>query len=83
LVSDIEEHKLRALETRLLRRTLGATRDEVTGGWRKLHNKELPDLYPLTSIIKMIKSRRRMRWEWGRSETCIGYWWESQRERGH
>jgi hypothetical protein len=69
-----EEHKLR-----VLRRTFGPTRDEVTGGWRKLHNKELPDLYPLTSIIKMIKSRR-MRWEWGRRGTCIGYWWESQRK---
>jgi hypothetical protein len=33
-------------------------RDEVTGGWRKLHNEELHDLYPAPSAIKMIKSRR-------------------------
>jgi hypothetical protein len=36
-------------------------RDEVTGGWRKLHNEELHNLYPSPSIIRMIKSRRT-RW---------------------
>jgi hypothetical protein len=30
----------------------------VTGGWRKLHNEELPDLYSLRSIITKVKSRR-------------------------
>jgi hypothetical protein len=33
----------------------------VTGGWRKLHNEELHNLYSFPSIIRMIKSRR-MRW---------------------
>jgi hypothetical protein len=33
----------------------------VTGGWRKLHNKELHDMYSSPSIIRIIKSRR-MRW---------------------
>jgi hypothetical protein len=33
----------------------------VTGGWRKLHNEELHDLYSLPCIIRIIKSRR-MRW---------------------
>jgi hypothetical protein len=36
--------------------------NEVTGGWRKLHNEELHNLYSSPSIIRMIKSRR-MRWE--------------------
>jgi transcription termination factor 2 len=31
------------------------------GGWRKLHNEELYNLYSLPSVIRMIKSRR-MRW---------------------
>jgi hypothetical protein len=31
---------------------------EVTGGWRKLHNEELHNLYSSPSIIRMIKSRR-------------------------
>jgi hypothetical protein len=30
----------------------------VTGGWRKLHNEELQNLYSSPSIIRMIKSRR-------------------------
>jgi hypothetical protein len=36
-------------------------RDEVIGGWRKLHNEEFHNLYSSTSIIRMIKSRR-MSW---------------------
>jgi hypothetical protein len=30
----------------------------VTGGWRKLHNEELHNLYSSPSIIRMIKSRK-------------------------
>jgi hypothetical protein len=56
-----EEHRLRAFENRVLRRIFGPKRDEVTGGWRKLHNEELHNLYSCPSIIRMIKSRR-MRW---------------------
>jgi hypothetical protein len=48
-------------ENRVLRRIFGTKRYEVTGGWRKLLKEELPDLYSLPSIIRMIKSRR-MRW---------------------
>jgi hypothetical protein len=47
-----EEHRLRVFESRVLRRTL------VTGGWRKLHNEELHNLYSSPSIIRIIKSRR-------------------------
>jgi hypothetical protein len=32
--------------------------DGVTGGWRKLHNEELHNLYSSPSIIRIIKSRR-------------------------
>jgi hypothetical protein len=39
-----EEHRLRELENRVLRRIFGPKRDEVTGEWRKLHNEELRDL---------------------------------------
>jgi hypothetical protein len=39
----------------------GLERDEVTGGWRKLHNEELHNLYSSPNSIRMIKSRR-MRW---------------------
>jgi hypothetical protein len=45
-------------ENRVLSRIFGPKRDEVTSEWRKLHNKELHDLYPSPSIIRIIKSRR-------------------------
>jgi hypothetical protein len=48
-------------ENRVLRRVFRPKRDEVTGEWRKLHNKELRDLYSLPSITTIIKLRR-IRW---------------------
>jgi hypothetical protein len=48
-------------ENRVLRRRCGLKKDGMMGGWRKLHNEELHDLYSLPSIIRIIKSRR-MRW---------------------
>jgi hypothetical protein len=50
-------------ENRVLRRIFGPKRDEVTGGWRKLHNEELHGLYSSPSIVRVIKARR-MRWAW-------------------
>jgi hypothetical protein len=54
-----EEHRLRMFRNRVLRRIFGHKREYVIGGWRKLHEAELHNLYSLQSII--IKSRR-MRW---------------------
>jgi hypothetical protein len=78
-----DEHRLRVFENRVLRRIFVPKSDEVTGEWRKLHNKDLHDLYSSPSTIRMIKSKR-MRWaelvaRIGRRETRIVYWWESQR----
>jgi hypothetical protein len=47
-------------ENKVLRTIFGPKIDEVAGGWRKLHNEELHNLYSSPSIITMIKSR--MRW---------------------
>jgi hypothetical protein len=44
-------------ENRALRRIFGSKK-EVTGGWRKLHNEELHNLYSSPSIITIIKSWR-------------------------
>jgi hypothetical protein len=46
-----EEHRLRVIENRELRRIFGHTRDEVTGEWRKLHSGELHNLYLSSNII--------------------------------
>jgi hypothetical protein len=56
------EHRLKVFESKVLRRILGPTRDKAIGDRRKLHNKELHNLYFSPSIIRMIKSRR-MRYE--------------------
>jgi hypothetical protein len=56
-----EDHRLRVFDNRVLRRTFGSKRDEVTGDWRKLHNEELHNLYSSPSMLRVIKSRR-MRW---------------------
>jgi hypothetical protein len=45
----------------VLRRIFGPKRDEVTGEWRRLHNKEFYALYSSPNIIRVIKSRR-LRW---------------------
>jgi hypothetical protein len=42
-------------DNRVLRRIFGPKKDEVTGEWRKLHNKELNGLYTPSDIILMIK----------------------------
>jgi hypothetical protein len=56
-----EEHRLRVFENRVLRRIFGPKRDEVIGGWRKLHNEDLHGLYSSPSIIRVIKAKR-IRW---------------------
>jgi len=47
-----KERRLRVFENRLLRRTFGPKRDEVTGELRKLQNEKLNDLYCSPSIIR-------------------------------
>jgi hypothetical protein len=44
-------------ENRVLRRVFGPKRDEVMEEWRKLHNKELNDLYSLPNIVRVVKLR--------------------------
>jgi hypothetical protein len=46
-------------ENMVLRRICVPKRDEVTGGWRKLHDEEHRDLY--SPPIRVLKSRT-MRW---------------------
>jgi hypothetical protein len=52
-----KERRLRVFENRVLR-LYESKRDEVTAGWRRLHNEEFHNLYSSPSIIRMIKPRR-------------------------
>ena len=83
----LASRRLRVFENRVLRRIFGRKRDEVTEEWRKLHNKELNDLYCSPSVLRVIKSRR-MRWAghgapMGEGEACARFWWGNRRERDH
>jgi hypothetical protein len=48
-----EAHRLRVFENRVLRRLFGPKREEVAGGWRRLHNEELHNLYASPNIISI------------------------------
>jgi hypothetical protein len=45
-----EEHRLMVYENRVLRRIFGPKSEEVVGGWRRLHNEELNNLYASPDI---------------------------------
>jgi hypothetical protein len=55
-----EEHRLWIFDNRVIRRTFGPKKEKVAGGWRRLHNEELHNLYASPHIIRVIKSRRIM-----------------------
>jgi len=47
-----EEHRLRVFENRVLRRIFWAEREEVAGGWWRLHNEELHNLYGSPILLR-------------------------------
>jgi hypothetical protein len=48
-------------ENRIASRLFGPKREEVAGGWKRLRNEELHNVYASPNIIMAIKSGR-MRW---------------------
>jgi len=62
----MKEHRFGVFQNRVLRKLFGPKRDEVTGEWRKLQNKELNDLLSSPNIhysgdqIKKIKCAGRV-----------------------
>jgi hypothetical protein len=74
-------------ENRVLRKIFGPKRDEVTGEWRKLHNKELNDLHSSSNIVGVNKSRMRLAGHVARmggvERRIQGCGVETSRERDH
>jgi hypothetical protein len=58
-------------ENRVLRRIFGPKRDEVTGEWRKLHYKELHDLYSSVSVLSSIGETEKRTVGGGRQSCCF------------
>jgi hypothetical protein len=56
-------------ENRVLRRIFGPKREEVAGGWRRLHNEELHNLYTSLNIIRVMNSVRK---RWMGFVACMG-----------
>jgi hypothetical protein len=52
-----EKRRLKVFDNRMLRRLFGSKKDEVTGGWRKLHNEELYNLCSSPKCIATARSR--------------------------
>jgi hypothetical protein len=72
----LRKPRLRVIENGVLRRIFGPKSEEVTGGWRKLHNDRLHKLSSLLDIARIIKSgsislgegKGGMHW---REERCV------------
>jgi len=77
---------LMVFENRVLRRIFGPKREEVAGGWRRLHNEELRNSYALPNIIITVIKSRRMKWAGSvicLGEKCILFWSENLNGRDH
>jgi hypothetical protein len=71
----------------VLRRLFGLKKNEITGGWKQLYNKELHNLHSSPNIIRVIKSMK-MRWEGrvasvGEKRDLFRVLVVSQKERDH
>jgi hypothetical protein len=80
-----EKHRVRVLENIVLTRISGHKRNEITGGWRKLHNEELYKSYSSPNITRTKKSR--MIWAghvaYMRRRMHTRFLWESYEVTGH
>jgi hypothetical protein len=53
-----EENRLRVFENTVLRTVFGPKGEDVTGGWRELHNGVFHNIYFFSDIIRMSRTRR-------------------------
>jgi hypothetical protein len=73
-----EEHR-QVFENKVLRRIFGPKRAGKIGGWRKLHDEELHNLYPSPNVIKDEMGRASS--THGEMRTAYRVSLESQNER--
>jgi hypothetical protein len=77
------KHRFRLFQNRILRRIFGPKGEEVVGGYRRLHNEGLPNLYASSDFIGVMKLRRK---RWVGHVACVGkmrFWLENLKGRGH
>jgi hypothetical protein len=60
---------LKVPEKRVIRRIFGPKREEVVGGWERMHNEELHNFNAPPNIINMTQSRSM---RWAGHVTCMG-----------
>jgi len=53
-----EDHSLKVSENKVPSRISRPKREELVGGWKRLHNEELHNMYASPNIIRVIKSGR-------------------------
>jgi hypothetical protein len=78
-----EEHKLRVLENRVLRRIFGHKRDEVTGEYRKLNKLGVTGRVPLSPgnpLSRGLDSPVNHSVRFGREKKICRVWRESNRD---
>jgi hypothetical protein len=53
-----EVHRLRLVVSIKVGRMSDPKKEKVAGGWRRLHNEELHNMYASPNIVRVVKSRR-------------------------
>jgi hypothetical protein len=79
-----EGQTLRVSGNRVLRRIFGSKKDDVIVGWRKLYNDGFRNMYYLSNIFTMIKSKedvmgRECSTYRGEGECIQGLGWKARR----
>jgi hypothetical protein len=56
-LTSMKEHRYRVPQNWVLRQIFRPKREEVAGGWRRLHNEELYKLYTSPNTVRVIKKK--------------------------
>jgi hypothetical protein len=80
-----EEHRLRGIENRVLRRIFGPKMDEVRENGESCTMRSFTTCTNYQILLggsnQGERGGRDMWHAWERRETCTGFWWESRKEK--